>query len=179
MTKINAIVRNEEGSVMLIALLIMAILTILGISAIDTSNLEIQIAANEMTYKDNFYKAEAAVSAGAQTLEDMTSGQLGDITNFDWINMPSAGITADNLQLGTNAWEDGNNIASWANDLSTYNNPRTVDLAGAQFTVIEQTGFIDLAAPSNLHEYQIFGVYNSTGRDRGQVVIEVGYKRRF
>ena len=54
-----------------------------------------------------------------------------------------------------------------------------VDLAGAQFTVIETTGFIDLSAPSNLHEYRIYGLYNSTGRDRGQVLIEIGYKRRF
>jgi hypothetical protein len=164
---ISSRLRNEEGSIMVIVLLIMAVLTILGISAIDTSNVEIQIASNERLYKDNFYKAEAAAIAAAQTLENMTPGQLGDISDETWINLPSVNITPDNLQLASAAWNTGNMDTA------------DVDLAGAQFTVIETTGFIDLSAPSNLHEYRIYGLYNSTGRDRGQVLIEIGYKRRF
>jgi Tfp pilus assembly protein PilX len=174
MKKIFARANNEEGSIMVIALLIMAVLTILGISAIDTSNIELLIASNERVYKDNFYKAEAAVIAAGQTLENMTPGQLGDISIHDWINLPAGAPTLDNLQLTANAWNTGNLDSSTTDD---------IDLAGAQFTVVEETGFIDLSAPSNLHEYKIYGVYDSSltpdGKDRGRVIIEIGYKRRF
>ena len=153
---------------MVITLLIMAVLTVLGISAIDTSTMELLVAGNDRIYKDNFYKAEAAAIAAAQTLENMTPGQLGDITNFTWINMPSTTtISPNNPQPASSQWNTGNMDTS------------DVDLAGAQFTVIETTGFIDLSAPSNLHDYKVYGLYNSTGRDRGRVLIEIGYKRRF
>ena len=166
-TAMTTRLKNEDGSIMVIALLIMAVLTILGISAIDTSNVEIQIAGNDRIYKDNFYKAEAASVAAAQTLENMSAGQLGDISDETWINLPAINIDPDNLQIASTAWNTGN--------MDTVD----VDLAGAQFTVIETTGFIDLSAPSNLHDYKIYGLYNSTGRDRGRVLIEIGYKRRF
>jgi len=37
-----------------------------------------------------------------------------------------------------------------------------------------------VSAPSNNHEYGIFGAYNvSQGMKKGHVMIEIGYKRRF
>jgi len=173
MKKILARADNEEGSIMVIALLIMAVLTILGISAIDTSNIELQIAGNERVYKDNFYKAEAAVIAAAQILENMPPGELHPSAQ-NWINLEADAPTLDDLQLTSSAWSTGNLDSSTTDD---------IDLAGAQFTVVEETVPIDLLAPSNLHEYKIYGVYDSSltpeGKDRGRVIIEIGYKRRF
>ena len=62
--------RNEEGSVLVVALIILVLLTIIGISASDISNIEIQIAGNERIYKRNFYRAEAAAMHGIQLMED-------------------------------------------------------------------------------------------------------------
>jgi len=52
---------KEEGSVVVIALMILVVLTLLGIMATRTATTDIRIAANETIYKKNFYVAEAAV----------------------------------------------------------------------------------------------------------------------
>ena len=52
--------RNEEGLILGIALMLLGIFTILGISAIIFSTTEMQVAANEKFYKIAFYGAEAA-----------------------------------------------------------------------------------------------------------------------
>ncbi len=52
---------NEQGSVMIIALLMLSLLTIIGISAAKTSGIEIQIAANEKFHKIAFYNADSGI----------------------------------------------------------------------------------------------------------------------
>jgi len=51
---------NEKGTVLVVALLILVILTIIGISATTTTDIETQIAGNEKFQKIAFYAAEAA-----------------------------------------------------------------------------------------------------------------------
>lgn len=55
-----SILKNENGSALLISLLILGLLTLLGIFATNTTNIEIQIAGNEKVHKLGFYAAEAA-----------------------------------------------------------------------------------------------------------------------
>jgi hypothetical protein len=52
---------NEEGSVLVVALLLLVLLTIMGISATTTSNIEIQIAGNERFHKIALYHADSGV----------------------------------------------------------------------------------------------------------------------
>ncbi|MBW1704375.1 MAG: pilus assembly PilX N-terminal domain-containing protein [Deltaproteobacteria bacterium] len=52
---------NEQGSVVVISLMILVVLTLLGIMATRTASIDIRIAANEISYKRNFYVAEAGV----------------------------------------------------------------------------------------------------------------------
>lgn len=51
--------RKEEGSVMIVALLILILLTLMGISATTTTNIEMQVAGNGKFHKMAFYAAEA------------------------------------------------------------------------------------------------------------------------
>lgn len=53
--------KNEEGSVLVVALLILVLLTIIGISATTTTNIELQIAGNEKFHKIAFYHADSGV----------------------------------------------------------------------------------------------------------------------
>ncbi len=46
---------NSNGGVTIAALLILAVLTIIGISSISTSNMEVQIATNDKVHKMAFY----------------------------------------------------------------------------------------------------------------------------
>jgi len=52
--------KNEGGSVMVVAILILVLLTIIGIAAMNTTNVELKISGNEKSYKMALYAAEAA-----------------------------------------------------------------------------------------------------------------------
>ena len=52
---------NENGSVMVAALFILVIVTILGITATNTTTVELQIAANDQFIKAAFYNADSAI----------------------------------------------------------------------------------------------------------------------
>lgn len=57
----HQVMNNEKGSVLVVALLILVVLTLLGISASTTTEIELQIAANEKFHKIAFYNADSGV----------------------------------------------------------------------------------------------------------------------
>ena len=60
---------NSNGGVTIAALLILAVLTIIGISSISTSNMEVQIATNDKVHKMAFYAADGGSELGTELLE--------------------------------------------------------------------------------------------------------------
>ncbi|UCF92651.1 MAG: hypothetical protein JSW39_00400 [Desulfobacterales bacterium] len=60
---------NPEGSVTVAALLLLVVLTIIGISAVTTSNIEVQIATNDKIHKMAFYAADGGVELATELLE--------------------------------------------------------------------------------------------------------------
>lgn len=58
--KTLSMLRNEEGSVLITALLMLMFLTLIGIAATTTTTTDMQIAKNEKCFKLAFYAAEAA-----------------------------------------------------------------------------------------------------------------------
>ena len=60
---------NTNGGVTIAALLILAVLTIIGISSISTSNIEVQIATNDKVHKMAFYAADGGTELGTELLE--------------------------------------------------------------------------------------------------------------
>lgn len=59
MIKINPILKNDNGSAILIALMILVLLTIIGMAATKNSNTELKITTNSQLYKMAFYAAES------------------------------------------------------------------------------------------------------------------------
>jgi len=82
---------NENGFVLVVALLMLAIITVYGIAATHTSDTEMQIAANERSRTDDFYSAEGGLidiserSASWLTDNFLTAGaaSAGYVTNVD------------------------------------------------------------------------------------------------
>jgi Tfp pilus assembly protein PilX len=62
MNSITKQIRNEAGSMIVVAILILAVLTTIGIAGITGSNTERQIATSEQIHKMAFYAAEAGRS---------------------------------------------------------------------------------------------------------------------
>ena len=59
---------NDKGNVTLIALILLVVLTLIGISANRTSTLDMQIARNEIPYKQGFYIAEGGIHIEASEI---------------------------------------------------------------------------------------------------------------
>ncbi len=65
---------NENGSIIIAALLMTLLLTLLGIIALNASRLDVEIASNEKVYNEAFYHSEGAVRAILPVLEDIRNG---------------------------------------------------------------------------------------------------------
>jgi len=86
MKKIQMI-KNEDGSVLVIALVMLALLTILGITATSTSNVELQIAGNERNFKRTFFAANAGIEHAKSFLnDDLVSSNEQNITNSNQLS---------------------------------------------------------------------------------------------
>ncbi len=77
MTPSISIARNENGFVLVAALLTLLLLVIIGVSATTTSTFEVQIAGNEKVYNMAFYQANGGVDLGAEILEQNISCRTG------------------------------------------------------------------------------------------------------
>lgn len=60
--------RNEEGFVLVAALLILLVLTVMGISVNRNTTTEVKIALNDRLHKETFYKADAATELATEVL---------------------------------------------------------------------------------------------------------------
>ena len=88
---------DEHGYAIGITILILAVLVIIGVVAISTSNVELQIATSDSRHKIAFHEADGATEFGAELLEQniscsgfQTSTQTGAVkvtsTNL-WMNL--------------------------------------------------------------------------------------------
>jgi Tfp pilus assembly protein PilX len=65
--------KNESGYIIIVALLILALLTVISVSAINMSTTESKIATNELLFEKAFYAAESGLQ---QVTEDLRSQYL-------------------------------------------------------------------------------------------------------
>jgi hypothetical protein len=88
---------NERGSAMVAALGTLVVLTILGLSAMKTSQTELQITANDLRHKISFYQADGGTELGSELLEqniacptgftNSTIGNIEVVNNDFWLNL--------------------------------------------------------------------------------------------
>ncbi len=102
MRDIDYTIANDRGSALVVALLVLVLLTLMGISATTTSTIEVQMAGNEKFHDLAFYAAES-----------------GWQTSLNWLDRQYPGVTQN---LG---WDvDSKNFV-----LENYNTPDYIVLA--------------------------------------------------
>lgn len=161
------LIKNEDGYVLVISLILLGLLSLLGIASTDTATLEVQIAANSRTYTRNFYKAETAVREALARV-----------------------INRDNIQ----AWRTPNtidmtNIDNWENPNANPVNSEIIDDDGiTRYAVIGPVNVSESGAVTGTNQtedmaqsitqvYYLYGYYNKDSEpDRGRVLIEMGYR---
>jgi len=96
---------NEEGSVIVIALMVMVLLTIIGLMSTNTSVTESFIVRNVALQKQNVYLAEAAVMEGLQ-----------DIVQLSYPDETNAQLSESNAGTGS-----GDDVSLWLNSDNVWN----------------------------------------------------------
>ena len=77
MQKITSITNNQQGSVIVMAVIILAMLSIIGIAATSTSTTEVQVSTNAMLHNIAFYTADSGIAAGRATLNNVKMADAG------------------------------------------------------------------------------------------------------
>jgi hypothetical protein len=67
--KFTAVIQNEEGSIIVISLIMLALVLLIGMSATTTAVIDMQAAGNERLHKMAFYAADGGTQAGQEIME--------------------------------------------------------------------------------------------------------------
>jgi hypothetical protein len=70
MKSFKSALSNQTGAAIVLVLLMLAVAIIIGVTAISTSNTELQIATQDVRHKMAFYAADGGTEYGAQILEE-------------------------------------------------------------------------------------------------------------
>jgi Tfp pilus assembly protein PilX len=166
--------KNEDGSVIVMAMIILVLLTLIGISSTDNTVIENQIVRSEALYRQNLYRAESAIIELAQFMED------NDITSpaaYDWL---TDAVAAADMTIAANwDWSGGGSAnAQLSNNMDDAGDANNVTAHAAIAKGIAGGSSLDMAADSNLYDYDVYGIYNST-TNQGRKLIAMGYRKRF
>ena len=69
MKKIMSFKEDEQGMVLVLAMFMLALLSMIGIASMMTSTTETDISANEKFHKLAFYQAESGLTVGTEIIE--------------------------------------------------------------------------------------------------------------
>jgi Tfp pilus assembly protein PilX len=172
MQSITTHFNNEEGSAIIIAMLILVLLTIIGTSATQTTNIELAIVRNDLVHKDQLYRADGALIQASQWIEDQPDEVLQDITTNQADAISNVDIDLTDLNLNDNV----NNWNKWAQADVDPDQAATV-VTG--YKIVDQTGVVMLNQ-SQTHTYAIYGLFDrttGTERSQGQVLLSAGYRK--
>jgi hypothetical protein len=99
---------NERGSMIALAMIILALLTLIGISSTTTSTTEVQIATNNQSYQLEFYLADSGWRQGAMWVENRGAPPMwvnsGDnlVKNYGVNNSSNTPLTGTSLPTADN-----------------------------------------------------------------------------
>ena len=198
-------IANDNGSVMVLALMIMAVMMVIAITSSDTVVTENFIIRNVGIHKENVNLVESALMQGLQTFMQIPDNNPDnfdpDISNTDWINNRSTAWTTGawynrgdastilnaNNSINGNEDEFGNNvIATLANRGEAANGVLRCAVVGWEPVVYPTGGSSSLVVGAGAiwHAGRILGEYVSVdggGADNGNGMLrmELGLRRQW
>jgi Tfp pilus assembly protein PilX len=162
--------RDEDGSVLIVALTMLVLLTLIGFFVAEIAEVEIQVAGNERFYKENLYGAEAGALECAQRMQETANLDPGTLS---WLiplagKAPFAGKpTISEIRTNSN-WTDANSQAS-ATDTS-------IRFMAVEEGVATQTS-LDMTK-TTLYSYSIYGRrYNTSAPQKGRSIVQLGFRK--
>lgn len=185
--KTTSILNNEDGVVMIAALMVLVLLTIIGIASTNISNTEIRISTHELIHQQNFYRAEGASLLALDTMEEMGNPKEEDP---DWL-WQRTGIEAnytaftEEMAYESDLWSrNKGDTFTW--DADTVNQdaaaePVDPDLLPDTSYLVNYLGVCEKESleigVTKRYCYNIYG--RSAPPDRGSTTVEIGYIKAF
>jgi type IV pilus assembly protein PilX len=172
----KGLLNDEEGSVLVVALIMLVLLTLIGISATTTSEIETKISANDRVQKRNLYAAEGAALHGAQDLEGVADPKTTPPAYLHALNtVTDANLRSDAFWDSTAPVNSQVSVHSITGVVSAGSDARFLVTSeglagGAKATSLDMT-------KSNVHAYLIYG--RCRRPNSGPTIVEVGYRKAF
>lgn len=90
-------IKNEEGFTLILGLMVLVLLSLMGMWALNTSDIEIGISGNEQRYQENFNIAEGGIYLEASAIGFASNPHyaITDTSNFNLKLGPDPSVTAD------------------------------------------------------------------------------------
>ena len=156
---------SEQGTAVIIAVLFLILMTIIGVTMIQNTTMELQVVRNDLIIKDQMHRAEAAAMEGSQWIENAAVTILEDLSSATFISQNDLNLSA--LDLNDGSWT--------SSEVDPGGGPGII----TGYRIVDETGIVDLTQ-TNLHTYKVYGYYDRpSGMNRGEALVEIGYKRRF
>ncbi len=160
---------DQAGMTTVIAVMVLALLSIMGISALTTSRFEVQIADNDRTYKRNLAFAEGATAEAAQVLRNARTTPV-QLRKRTLTGMFATDDESANMQ----------DLVNWYDSDMAYKRTTSVVDANTQYSAndYKRSGSLSLSNRSSLHQIAIYGLYNET-QAKDLVMVRIGYMIRY
>jgi Tfp pilus assembly protein PilX len=107
MEKINAILKNQSGAALVIALVMMVVLTLIGLASIFTSNFEIKISGNKKCSTDAFYAADSGIEVVKANVQNLRATNPNPYNPFTDVANPTPNPTNAQAAITYNAAQQG------------------------------------------------------------------------
>lgn len=154
---------EHEGSVLIVCVVMLILMSVIGIAATTTAVIELRIAGNERVYARNFYLAESAVMEGAQRMQNIS----------DPIRNPPVWLETD---LGSVADVDVCEDIFWECENSS---TAECGLSGARFFAVSQGIASGSSLDASRSRVHAFAIYGRCGVNNGNAIIKAGYRKAF
>ena len=189
-------IANDEGVVLVTALLMLAVLTLMGVAAMSIRNTEQSISANNEVSQHNFYAVEAVTLEGAAAIEQLSDAVLNDSTTFPlWLQPIGTAIDLEDSSVwpGGAFSPRGTTLTGAATDITPAGYTPNGTSAGDRIwsgaidqglasgsSVTYGSGSAGMTKQERIFDaYGIYDVKSGAGKTyHGKMMLVVGYKKQ-
>ena len=159
-------VKNDNGSILVIAVFILLLLTMIGIYATNTSTLELMISGNDKVSKLNLYKAESSAYVGASTIEAFSAKP--NTATYGWFHPKTSPADPED----SNTWTDSN-----SQSVPALGNARFVVTDGGKYTPINSSLVIKPTYGSS--QINVFHISGKSTTNGAESIVTIGLKKKY
>ncbi len=159
-------INNSDGSILVLAVFILLLLTMIGIYATNTSTFELMISGNDKVSKINLYKAESAAYVGATQIDSFS--YKPNTAAYTWFYPKSN--PAD--PTAPNTWTDAN-----SQKIQALGDARYVVSDGGKY--IPKDSSLVIKPTYGSSQINIYHISGRSIENGAESIVSIGLKKRY